>query len=56
MLFLSSDMKASWGVKLMDEQWFDDEMVDERIDGMSPWELGFEAGVTQAEEEFFKEE
>ena len=28
--------------------------VEDKIDSMSPWELGFERGVAQAEEELFE--
>lgn len=42
------------------EEWMDNEdnldLADEKIDGMSPWEVGFEEGVMMAEEELFDEE
>jgi len=33
----------------------DFDVADDRVDYMDAWELGFEAGVTQAEEEVFED-
>lgn len=31
------------------------DLAEDKIDGMSAWELGFERGVAQAEEELFED-